>query len=649
MLPQPRASRPTNGCAPRPTSNVLLAEPRGDGCGSVNAQPVDKVRGGRRRRVPGCGRERRRRRPFERHSARRPNRAGYGPVVAHRPQEIAAFTDGERALVYAARRDDPDAPLVFLRDGSAAEMRSHTTAHLQCFVPGCPTPAFTTVARQGKRDGFRHLTGGNHAPESLFHRQGKQALVDWLASTRPDVRARMEVPLPGRVRVADVLAETASVRIALEVQYASLTATGAPGSWQARTDDCIRAGIGTVWFFGHYGAHMTVVPGGAVALNAVQRQVVAAGHKLWWINPVTGQIATAYVPVHLEGRTFHIPPRAGAPVVWLAIAPLHDARLANDGVHTHASEDHERQAGLYSQLVEELEARRLAAARIRAAAEQKEAERAARARRQAAEHAQAAALRLNERREREATAWFSSRTYTNVLAACGGAVPPYLDHADPLGAVYAHHQHWQATVYGDLIRGRVGGTVSVDACLTVLDHRGFRYRSEARRAVADWLQLLVSSCHLVSTYRSDRWRVTDPDVERARRAAAKAERGQRFAKHEEIAQPTDVPEQIPVSAPFGHQVRPVPEVKQGRDASRLDTACRECGERLAPQLAAVGVDRHIGCPSLQEPRAADRRGPTRCCKGCAYPLPSDSTSRYHPACEPWAEAAARSARAIAGS
>lgn len=546
---------------------------------------------------------------------------GYGADVVHLAQEIAAFTDGEKALVYAARRGQPSAPLVLLRDGSAAEMRAHTKEHLQCFMPECPTPSFTTVARRGKRDGFRHLTGGNHKPEGLFHRQGKQALIDWLAATQPDVRARIEVALPDRTRIADVLADLpGDRRFALEVQYASLTSEGTHDSWQARTDDYTAADIRTVWFFGHHGDQMTVLPSGAMALNAVQRWAVEAGSMLWWINPTTGQIATAYVEVSLEGHTFHIPPRPGDVTVRLAISALDDARLDDDGVHTPESDDHDRQARAYQRFLTKHEERLHAAELAAAERARQDAERALRAREQAAVRAQELARQQQASTERQTREWFSSATYRSVLAACDGRIPRYLDHPDPAGAVGAHQQHWQALIYGDLMRGHVGDTISVDACLTALTRRGIRHSGAARRVIEEWLKLLVRECHLVRGFRSDRWTVTDPDTERARCDAAEQER---LAKEDALA-------------------RAAAAAAEARRNAPGSVRCRVCHGRLADELVSVGI--HIGCLDPKVQGADKRRTSIRCCSGCAYPLPSDAMSRYHPGCEPWAAAAAESVR-----
>ena len=509
-------------------------------------------------------------------------------------------------------------------------MRAQTAANLQCFVPGCPTPAFTTVARQGRRDGFRHLVGGNHAPESLFHRQGKQALVDWLAATHPHVEATNEVPLPDRTRVADVLAKADFGGFALEVQYASLAGEGTHESWQARTDDYARAALRSVWFFGHSGTHMTVLPTGKVSLNAVQRHVVAAGDRLWWLNPTTAQVATAYVDVVLEGRTFHVPPRPDDPVVNLAISPLLSAVLDHDGFHNAEVKHLECEALAYTAVLAAGEARRLAAEQARAEEARKQA--------QALE---AAARRRAARREAQAQEWLASSTCANVRAAHGGSIPAYLDHETASDAIDAYHQRWQATVYGHVMRGHTGDRIALNDCLTVLAEQGIRYRADAIQVMNSWLRFLVQEFHLARLARSDRWVVTDPEDEGARRAALRAAREERPAKQAEL-QAAELGHRVALQAKSSerHQPELRRELVANSNAGPV-ALCRACGHTLASQLAAAGVDLHVGCPDPDQLKPSHRRSTTRTCRGCAYPLAANATSRYHTGCEPWASLAAK--------
>jgi len=100
----------------------------------------------------------------------------------HDAEVLAAWQGGETRLPYARHKAEPDAPLFYLEDGTAREVRVYTKEHLQCPVPGCPDSWLTTVARHPrKRDGFTHRKGaGGHAPESVHHLQGKALVERWV-------------------------------------------------------------------------------------------------------------------------------------------------------------------------------------------------------------------------------------------------------------------------------------------------------------------------------------------------------------------------------------------------------------------------------------------------------------------------------------
>lgn len=96
--------------------------------------------------------------------------------MQHGADVLAAFQDGETRLIYARPR--AGGPLWLLPDGEARLHRARTKAELICPVLSCPEPELTTVARfPTKRDGLRHLSGGGHAPESLFHLRGKERIA----------------------------------------------------------------------------------------------------------------------------------------------------------------------------------------------------------------------------------------------------------------------------------------------------------------------------------------------------------------------------------------------------------------------------------------------------------------------------------------
>jgi hypothetical protein len=212
--------------------------------------------------------------------------------MRHPSEDLAAFQNGERALVFARYKANPDGPLFHIEDGTARELRLWAKAELECFMPECADRRLTTVARSTKRDGFSHYCGfGGHKLESLFHQQAKALIVSWVQKRYPAADARMEVATAGRERIADVmLTGRDGRRVAVEIQYSPLTTD----AWQVRHESYKAQGIIDVWLFGHYGKQMQ--PGylrGHVELSVLHQWLLSAGLPLFWINPITAQIGTA--------------------------------------------------------------------------------------------------------------------------------------------------------------------------------------------------------------------------------------------------------------------------------------------------------------------------------------------------------------------
>lgn len=205
------------------------------------------------------------------------------PVVGF---DLHAFRRGADAFIFAARRDDPTAPLVYLEQGSARECKAFAKANLICPEPGCTTPALTTVSRSqgGRRDGYRHLRrplDRTHAPESVMHRQGKALVARW-ASSHPRV-AVVEVERPVGNRTADVLLTGHhGGRIAVEIQYSALSVD----EHEQRTEDYLTQGVQPVWLWGHVGHHSPVY-----RLRDVHASVVRRDWPLLWVNPAEEKVA----------------------------------------------------------------------------------------------------------------------------------------------------------------------------------------------------------------------------------------------------------------------------------------------------------------------------------------------------------------------
>lgn len=571
---------------------------------------------------------------------------------------IAAFTDGETRLVYAARSDDPSGTLTFLVDDTADEMRAFTRAHLRCFVSDCPTPQFTTVSRRGRRDGFRHLTGGGHSEESLFHKQGKHALLDWLARQHPDIDARPEVSLlPVVDRRADVLATYSTrARVALEVQYSGLEVAHGAHSWAARTRDYRDAGVAPVWFLGHRGVHFTPMLDGTVAIGSVARAILDAGMPLWWLNPILGSVAVPYVVAHAGDLEFNVPPTGQDRCVRLWIEPLDSFRLTEDGVH-HPLLDYlaEQREAFETAEAErrEREERRAAEARVRA---EQEKMAATRAQDRADEGRARRAMAVQTAIEAENATWESSTMRANVLSQHGGQLPAYLDLPSTGAGIHANRQHWQATVYGYVMHNKVGTTGTIDDCLRSLAGQHIRYNPrDARETVRLWVKLLDERGHvLLDPSAAGRFTVTDPPVELARRAmvadeerrargevAAETRRVQVARTHAREAVRERLSRDNAALPPRDQQATVPATPESATRMGPIATHCRVCGTPLDAFIAKQGIAEHSGCHgnvragSTSSKLASASRRRLRTCRGCANALPSDFEGLYHVGCIPW--------------
>jgi hypothetical protein len=264
-------------------------------------------------------------------------------MATHSYKELTDFQDGEVRLIFARHRETGE--LVLLEEDTAAEQRGFTKASLRCPITDCPDPDLTTVSRQGRRDGYRHLSGGGHAPEGIFHIQGCEMIARWLRGKYPEptftVQKEERSNAAGERR-ADVMVTHAKSgeKIAFEIQYASLS----PSKWRERHDSYAKQGIQDVWLFGHFGAHLYVDRHHAdqVRLNPTHEAVVASGAPLLWINPFTEQLGTAVSNGHgAAGVTAHatsdIPTTSGSG--RMILSPMDDFRLAASGLTSDLLKD----------------------------------------------------------------------------------------------------------------------------------------------------------------------------------------------------------------------------------------------------------------------------------------------------------------------
>lgn len=399
--------------------------------------------------------------------------------MQHQGDVLAAFQDGETRLIYARPRAGGD--LWMLPDGEAVAHRAHTKAELVCPVPRCPEPDLTTVARAPKkRDGFRHLAGGGHAPESLFHLQGKQRIADWLRVNYPASTVNVEEQSDvNRTRIADVMITgRAGKRVAFEIQYSPIT----PEKWRERHFSYLGQGITDIWLWGHYGANLQEDRRhpGDVKLTPAQLLVAELGEPLLWFNPVLGDVGTA-----VERNTFimsavdTLPDRGTGRFLS---EPLDAFTLDEDGFGSVKTRKVLADTKGRRRWEAELEAQ------ARAATERRVAEQKARA-----EAARAEAARFAEQRGQAAQEWRASDQRAATLSQMGGSWPGWLsiEVANPLVVPVAQ---WQSEVYFRFILELAhGNRIFTDPIVTWLHKRygiPINSRPATNQALLDWLREL---------------------------------------------------------------------------------------------------------------------------------------------------------------
>jgi hypothetical protein len=407
---------------------------------------------------------------------------------AHDAKALAAFQNGEERLVYARYKDRPDDPPYYLEDDTASQVRAWAKEHLECFMPDCTSRRLTTVARTGKRDGFKHGKGaGGHAREGLFHQQAKALIARWVRERWPDVQAVPEQATYSKKRRADVmLTWRDGSQVAVEIQYAPLT----PQQWRTRHQSYLDQGVTPVWLFGHTSKHLRQARrepwqneeqvAGRINLGVLQRAMLDDKVLPLWVNPVDEQIGACWVY-----RTPHrcltrgctcqgsdqneyavcVTPREYGEHPMFGTDPLADCFLTPDGITSPTTRRLLDAAAVLRAARQADQARQAAARAEQERRDRREAERQARAEaeRQAREaaskavHEQAAALwRSRERHYKHR--WLDSTLRARLIARYG-TIPAVLaaDLPDPHG-IYAHPEHWRTVLYRDLIHDGPPGT-----------------------------------------------------------------------------------------------------------------------------------------------------------------------------------------------
>lgn len=243
---------------------------------------------------------------------------------------------GERRQLFARHLGAPeDAPLVFMPEGGAEELRERCRAgDLICPVPNCPAPAYVARGGATRRHHFAHRPGGGgHAPESYFHQVAKFRLADWVRRRYPRMRVGVEVRVESG-QIADVLITSprTGARVALEVQFSALSVD----EWRRRTRGYTDHAVQVQWLFGHLPPHLRRVPDEErVRIGDLHRAMLVEGMPVFFIHPDHGLVAqmidaTMHWAFDNSGST-DLPAHPGSDG-WLSVHRLDTCKLGPAGL-----------------------------------------------------------------------------------------------------------------------------------------------------------------------------------------------------------------------------------------------------------------------------------------------------------------------------
>lgn len=392
------------------------------------------------------------------------------------------FGRAERRQLWARDLRLPaDAPLTYLEEGAASELRADCKAgHLICPVPECPLPRISTRAGS-RRDHFFHVarTGVSHAPESWFHYTGKHLVGWWLHIRHPEASVRVDDLAVDNGQRPDVFATFPDGRrIAFEVQYAPITAE----AWQQRHDGYATQGITDIWLFGHAGAHFRSARGemseGRVRLNPAHHAVEAVGLSLHWINPDERTIGTR---------------RRASDSLWPGPWARDRGRYAVDQLLSCRLEGTEfvtPTARRDAKLLAEQQARELAE---REAEEREDREAAARYERRRA---------IEEREETE----YQEHLRPAIIEKLGGAIEAIEYPLRWDRGIWRHRYRWHAELFERFIEGKVGQ--SFEYRHAVGPFMDFGPRRGVFAAMSGYLRHLRDAGYL--WFENDGTRIIDP-------------------------------------------------------------------------------------------------------------------------------------------
>lgn len=380
-----------------------------------------------------------------------------------------------------------DEQLVRIGPGDADRLKPRcASGELVCPLEDCLTPRFSAVIghRRGKayvEDLFRHVNRPPiaHTPESVAHVHGKLLVRRWLEDAgaasveleRRDTQAR---------RTPDVTAVLADgTHVAIEVQYSGLSAR----TWRARDGALRDAGHTTTWLFGIHtdgiGARTA-----SRSLSQVNREVLDAGGRVWWLDVERAEIAASAVERTIGDDTMPctLVEDPGAPVrlLWAPVsAHVIDGGTLTSPHDEHLAENNARWAAHVARL-EELRRQMLDNEQRRAAT-------------RPTMRPSSAAVWATPAPEYRPPAWAPRADLVSELRSAGGVAAAALDFSDPDDdAVVGNPVAWHAAVVDHFVVDRAyGNTFGYNQVYDFVKAR-WQCDSGAGRAIWHFLDHLVA-------------------------------------------------------------------------------------------------------------------------------------------------------------
>ena len=200
--------------------------------------------------------------------------------------DLNSFRDSSDRFLYAKYRT-PQEDYYYLKEGQYSRQgASWFTTNLKCPIDGCRSPELTVVPRHGdRREAFRHVQTPNHPREEFYSIQSVAMITRWLKERHPEAK----IALDGSGYQIEVASPTIGESVII-VEYSFLSFD----YWEKRNNMFLMEGVKPIWLFGHLSQNFPdwIPQMKQVKLPYLQEQMLDAGSKLLWINPVEEKVAS---------------------------------------------------------------------------------------------------------------------------------------------------------------------------------------------------------------------------------------------------------------------------------------------------------------------------------------------------------------------